>query len=307
MRIAVLCNDRLGIPALQQLSQSGLLKAAATSDRSPEMIAIMQQITSQARIPSQVFSRDTFETDLHIWLEQHKPDVVLVKTFPYRIPASALSIPKFGFINFHYAPLPQFRGSNPLFWMIRNGITSGGVTVHRMDEHFDNGPILLQQSVVFNPDATFGICSTQLAYTGATLTPQLLQGLISSTLKETAQDRSLAKWYGRPKPSDLLINWQNMTAAQIKSLVKACNPWLKGAPARFRNWPVGITDADTTAELAAENIVPGTILRLSKTEGCSICCKDRSVLDVKVIYTEEGFFSGDGLAQFGLKAGDQLN
>src|SRR5688500_68775 len=154
MRIAVLCNDRLGIPALQQLAQSGLLKAVATSDRSPEMIAIMNQVTKQARVPAEVFTRKNFEADLLTWLEVHRQDAVQVKTFPFRIPGSALSVPKYGFINFHYAPLPEYRGSNPLFWMIRNGVTAGGVTVHRMDEQFDTGPLLLHQPVVFSPEAT---------------------------------------------------------------------------------------------------------------------------------------------------------
>ena len=149
LRIAILCNDRLGIPALQQLTQNRLVQAVATSDRSPEMMAVMQQVSAQAGIPSQIFTRKNFAVQLTEWLNQHKPDVVLVKTFPFRIPASALSIPKYGFINFHYAPLPAFRGSNPLFWMIKEGMTTGGIAVHQMDEGFDTGPVFLQQAVPF--------------------------------------------------------------------------------------------------------------------------------------------------------------
>src|SRR5574337_1970130 len=141
MRIAVLCNDRLGLAALQQLVQNRLVQAVGTSDSSPEMPAIMQQLTMQSGVPSKIFTRTNFEAELSAWLDQHKPDVVLVKTFPFRIPAAALSVPKHGFINFHYSPLPEFRGSNPLFWMIKEQLYNGGVTVHRMNEKFDDGPI----------------------------------------------------------------------------------------------------------------------------------------------------------------------
>ncbi len=306
MRIAVLCNDRLGVPALQQLSQSGLLKAVGTSDRSPEMIAVVQQITAQARVPSQVFTRKNFEAALHAWMEQHRPDVVIVKTFPFRIPASALAIPKYGFINFHYAPLPKYRGSNPLFWMIREGVTTGAVAVHRMDEQFDNGPILLQQEVPFAPDATFGICSTQLAYAGMDLLPRLLQGLQQGTLAETVQDAEQAGWYGRPEPKDLFIDWSKMTAVQVKALVKACNPWLKGAPMRYRGWNVGITDASVTGIAVPAGTIPGTILDLSDSEGLVIACMGDTAVKAEVIYTEEGFFAGGKLVQFGVKAGDLL-
>src|SRR6218665_2945865 len=106
MRIAVLFNDRLGIPALQQLAQGRMIVAAGTSDRSPEMIAIMKQMSAQGGIPSTVFTKKGLEEALTAWLQQHQPDVVLVKTFPYKIPASVLNIPKHSFINFHYAPLP---------------------------------------------------------------------------------------------------------------------------------------------------------------------------------------------------------
>lgn len=303
MRIAVICNDRLGLPALQQLAQNRLVLAAATSDRSPEMVAIMQQVATQGGIPTQVFTKKNFEADLLAWLELHRPDVVLVKTFPFRIPAAALQIPKHGFINFHYAPLPEYRGSNPLFWMIREGKTSGGIAVHRMDEGFDSGPVLLQQAVPFPPDATFGMCSTQLAYAGVNLTLQLLQGLQSGQLKAVTQTAEATRWYGRPKPNDLFIHWETMTAREVKQLVKACNPWMKGAPTRFNGWTVGITEAAEVKNDQAAAVKPGTILTLSPEEGLIIACKNGTALKASVVYTEEGFFAGDQLGMFGLKKG----
>lgn len=307
MRIAVLCNDRLGLPALQQLAQSGLLMAVATSDRSPEMIAVMKQITQQARVPSQVFTRRNFEAALLAWLEQHKPDVVLVKTFPFRIPASALSIPKFGFINFHYAPLPAFRGSNPLFWMIKEGVTTGGIAIHQMNEEFDSGPVLLQQAVPFPPDATFGICCTQLAYAGAQLTVQLLNDLAAGKLNPVPQNAGESRWYGRPGPNDFSIDWKNRNAREINALIKACNPWMKGAPAKTRGWVVLITDASVPEAVAPAGTLPGTVLQLSPEEGLVIVCKDQTLLRAEVVYTEEGFFTGVQLLRFGLKAGDRFD
>jgi methionyl-tRNA formyltransferase len=306
LRIAILCNDRLGIPALQQLVQNRLAVVVGTSDRSPEMVAIMQQVSAQAHIPAQVFTKKDFEAQLNDWLLKHKPDVVLVKTFPFRIPASALTIPKHGFINFHYAPLPAWRGSNPLFWMIRKGVTTGGIAVHRMDEHFDTGPVLLQQPITFPPDSTFGMRSTQLAYGGAELTAQLLHGLQAGTLTPIPQDNVQAAWYGRPKPADFFIDWNKMNATSVCALVKACNPWLKGAPTRFRGWTICITDASVSTLGVPEGTLPGTLLRLDEQEGCVIACEGGTALKVEVIYIEEGFFAGNKLLAFGLKPNDQF-
>jgi len=302
MRIAVLCNDRLGIPALQWLAQNRLLLAAGTSDRSPEMIGIMQQISAQAAVPSRIFTKENFETQLTEWLTQYRPDVVIVKTFPFRIPKSVLNIPKHGFINFHYAPLPQWRGSNPLFWMIRNGIETGGIAVHRMNEKFDRGPLLLQQEVQFVPESTFGMCSTQLAYAGAQLT-QVLLNQLPAVLREIPQAEEQAKWYGRPKPSDLFINWNEMQAKEICALVRACNPWQKGAATRINNWTMGISDASVCSGLQVTDTPPGTILALSEAEGCVIACTNSNAVKAEVIYTEEGFFSAKQLIRFGIQKG----
>ena len=306
LRVAVLCNDRLGLPALQQLTQNRLIQAVATSDRSPEMVGIMQLITQQGGVPSTIFSHNNFETALLSWLEEFKPDVVLVKTFPFRIPASALKLPKFGFINFHYAPLPEYRGSNPLFWMIRNGITIGGVAVHRMDEQFDTGPILLQQSVSFPPESSFGLCSTLLGHTGAQLTQQLLFGLKSGTLQENPQDESKQHWYSKPNPIDFVIQWNNMSATSIIALANACNPWLKGAQTRIKGMPVNILNASISELNVVENTLPGTIIQLSINDGLHIACMDSIAIKVHVICLEDGFYGGDQLQKYGFKTGDQI-
>jgi methionyl-tRNA formyltransferase len=307
MRIAVICNDRLGLPALQQLVQNRLVQAVATSDRSPEMMSIMKLVTQQGGVPSHVFTRKNFDNDLIDWLKKYQPDVVLVKTFPFRIPAAALLIPKYGFINFHYAPLPEYRGSNPLFWMIRNGIRTGGVAVHSMDENFDTGPILLQEAVEFPAGSNFGICSTILGHTGAKLSFQLLHQLQSGVLKEIPQDKNEHRWYGRPGPADLFIQWKTMTSAEIMALINACNPWLKGAPTRWKVIPINIVNASLSEFSVPPSTVPGTVLHISEKEGLIISCKDEKAIRAEVMYLEEGFFPGWQLSKFGLIAENRFD
>ncbi len=267
----------------------------------------LQQLCGMAAIPLQVFSKANFATEIRSWLQQHQPDVVLVKTFPYKIPADALNVPKFGFINFHYAPLPAFRGSNPLFWMIRNGITEGGVTLHKMDETFDTGEILIRQQVILQPDTSFGMAVSQLAFTGATLTGPLLQGLLNSSLTPMDQDSSLAKWYGRPKPEDLFIRWNTMTATEIRNLVNACNPWNRGAVVRFRGWTFAITDSSVSDNTVADGTAPGTIISMDENIGVIVSCKGSEAIRINAIYTEEGYFSAFRLKTFGIQVGEKLD
>lgn len=300
IRIAVLCNDRLGIPALQYLVQNRLVVAVGTSNRSAEMVMIMKQLSAQSGVPTTIFSKKELEATMAAWLHQHQPDVVLVKTFPYKIPAALLTVPKHGFINFHYAPLPEFRGSNPLFWMIKEQQTKGGVTVHQMDADFDAGPVLLKNEVFIHPEDSFGFCSTQLAYAGLQLTGTLLQSLLSGKLNAQPQPTAKLRWYGRPEPKDFTINWKEMSASEVRALANACNPWLKGAVTRMKGWPVGITSAKPIDVAVDKEIVPGTILQLSAEKGLVVACKDQTAISAEVIYTEEGYFPGYLLGKFGI-------
>ncbi len=306
MRIAILCNDRLALPALSQLVQSGLVAAVGITDRVSEVQLLVKQLCMQRKIPVQQFAKKNFNSDVYAWLMQHQPDVVLVKTFPWLIPSECLSFPKHGFINFHYAPLPEWRGSNPLFWMIRNRSAIAGVSVHRMTEKFDQGEILLSQQFSLSPETTFGMLSTQLAYAGVELTGKLLQGLTTNTLKYSPQDHDKAKWYDRPKPADLFIDWNTMSMVEIRALVKACNPWNKGAGTVSNGWTFGITDVSLSAVNVPEKTLPGTILELDEVKGLVISCKDNKALRVDVFYCEEGFYAGSRLALFGLRKGQRL-
>lgn len=302
MRIAIICNDRLGLPALQQLVQNRLVQAVATSDRSPEMIGIMKLVTQQGGVPSTIFKKNNFENDLTDWLSKYQPDLVMVMTFPFRIPDSALRIPKFGFINFHYAPLPEFRGSNPLFWMIKEGLTAGGVTVHKMDHDFDTGPILLQERVEFPSHVTFGLASTLLGHAGARLAVQLIHAISSGSMKETEQPKTPQRWYGRPTAKDLIIDWKNLSAPEIISLINACNPWLKGAPTYWRGTPINIISASMCESEEKHNAIPGTILQISEL-GLIVACKESTAMNIHVIYIEQGYYAGHELQRFGLGKG----
>ncbi len=62
--------------------------------------------------------------------------------YPRKIPQSLLSIPKNGFVNYHPAPLPMYKGPTELDDAIKNKEMQWGVTVHYMGKNYDSGPII---------------------------------------------------------------------------------------------------------------------------------------------------------------------
>jgi methionyl-tRNA formyltransferase len=85
-----------------------------------------------------------------------RPDLVLTFAFPWKIPQSALDVPRLGAVNCHPALLPRHRGPIPMAWAIRDGDATFGVTWHRMDSELDTGPILAQATVPMDED-DFGV------------------------------------------------------------------------------------------------------------------------------------------------------
>ncbi|MDR7212639.1 formyltransferase family protein [Flavobacterium piscis] len=281
--------------------------AVGSSNHVSETVLLLEKQCTSSSVSFEVFEKNNLGSKLTLWLELHQPDVVLVKTFPWKIPAAVLSIPKFGFINFHYAPLPAFRGTNPLFWMIRNLESTGGVTVHQMDENLDTGDLLITKEVPIYPEASFGMLIGQLAYTGLELTMPLIQGLANGTLKPKKQNSSNSKWYSQPKQKDLFIDWKVMSSWEVRALVKACNPWQKGAAARYKGWLFGITDASLSFMTVAPETSSGTVIVLDESNGLIIVCADGKAIKVEVVYSEEGYFPGHKMTQFGLRKGDKLD
>jgi hypothetical protein len=95
-------------------------------------------------------------------LAGYRPDLLLVFGFNWRLPRDVLELPGLGALNVHPSTLPKYRGPSPVPWAIRNGDPFMGVTIHRMTEQIDAGPVLAQVDDIPIPEQvtaqdTYGI------------------------------------------------------------------------------------------------------------------------------------------------------
>lgn len=83
-------------------------------------------------------------TDTELYLNMPEDiDLVISYGFPKRVQKSLIELPKIGCINFHPAPLPEFRGMGGVYnFAIYENVKSWGVTAHFVDESFDTGDII---------------------------------------------------------------------------------------------------------------------------------------------------------------------
>lgn len=308
MQVAVIISSPLGWPALQALAAQGGVAAVAVPYCPPE--AETEQLAQQAAalgLPVTRLARRQLGASLAAWLEPLAVVAVLVFTLPWRIPAAVLDLPPQGFLNFHLAPLPAYRGPEPLFWLLRNGETAGAVTVHRMDADFDTGPVLLAEPVPIGPGDTHGLYRARLAGQAAPVALRLLASLRGETppLLPEAQDSAPAHYWARPTLADVCVRWTE-PAAVIERLVRATNPWNRGALATLRGQPLRLLGVTAHPNAATGPATPGTVLHADAAAGLWVACAAGEALRLDMVALDEGYFTGLQLMQLGVGVGEVL-
>lgn len=85
--------------------------------------------------------RDVNDREVLKILIKKKPDLIVSVFFNQILEKKILKIPKIGAINIHPSYLPKYKGTSPIYWALVNGEKSVGVSIHKIDEGVDTGPI----------------------------------------------------------------------------------------------------------------------------------------------------------------------
>ena len=159
------------------------------------------------------------------------PDVVVVAAYGLFLPPDALEIPPLGCLNIHPSLLPSYRGPSPVVSAILNGDDQTGVTIMKLDEGMDSGPILAQEQVSIDDEETGPELTRRLFDVGADLLVDTLPRWSSGEIQATPQDESHATFTTLVKKEDGEINWAG-DAERIARMVRAYEPW----PGTFTHW-----------------------------------------------------------------------
>jgi methionyl-tRNA formyltransferase len=152
------------------------------------------------------------------------PDLIVVSAYAQILPKAVLDMPQYGCLNVHASLLPQYRGASPIQGAILDGQAETGVSIMRMEESLDTGPVLTQVPVPIDPFDTSATLTTKLSAAGAGLLVSTLPGWIAGTIIPKPQDESQATMTKTIKKEDGLIDW-TMTAVRIEHQVRAMYSW----------------------------------------------------------------------------------
>ena len=164
-------------------------------------------------------------------LADWNPDVIVVAAFGQILHQPVLTLPPHGCLNVHASLLPRYRGAAPIAAAILDGETLTGVTIMRMDEGLDTGPILAQAECLIAPDDTTATLTAKLAGLGAGLLVATLPGWLAGQIYAQPQDASSATYCKPLEKADGHLDWTRH-AVHLDRQVRACDPW----PGAFTTW-----------------------------------------------------------------------
>ncbi len=145
-------------------------------------------------------------------------DVYIVASFGKILPKELIYTPKFKTLNIHPSLLPKLRGPAPIQGAILGGEETG-VTIMRLDEKMDHGPIVAQKKVSFSkwPDKYENIEKT-LAQAGAELLAETLPKWLEGKIEEKPQDESEATYTKMIKKEDGLIDFKDSAETNLRKV-----------------------------------------------------------------------------------------
>jgi methionyl-tRNA formyltransferase len=152
-----------------------------------------------------------------------EPDMAIVVAFGQILKKNLLTIPGWGVINIHASLLPKYRGAAPIQWAILNDESKTGLTVMRMDEGLDTGPILVQKEVPILEDETAGQLHDRLSELAGQVIVEVLTDMAKTQLTEIPQDDSLASYASKIESRDCLVDWKK-PVTKISCLIRALDP-----------------------------------------------------------------------------------
>jgi len=194
-------------------------------------------------------------------------DIAVVVAYGKLIPKNILKTTKLGFINIHASLLPKWRGAAPIQRAIMNEDKNTGVTIMKIEEKLDCGPIIASRELELDVNATYGETEKKLSKIGANLLIENLKKIASDDLKFVEQVHSEATYAKKINKKEAKINW-NSNADKVIAQIHGLNPnpgaWFEFEKERIKVWK---------AKKLLVNGKPGTVLE----ENLTVACKSDSI------------------------------
>ena len=194
-------------------------------------------------------------------------DVAVVAAYGLLLPAAILAAPRLGCFNIHASLLPRWRGAAPIQRAIMAGDTTTGISIMRMGEGLDDGPVCLTSKTAITPGTTAGELHDRLAAMGAQALVRALDQIEAGSLECTPQSSDGVTWARKIDKQEARIDFHRDSTSVLHH-IHGLSPWpgawcmlsVEGKPVRVKILAAQTVDA--TGE-------PGVVLDRDLTIACT--------------------------------------
>lgn len=184
-------------------------------------------------------------------------DCCAVVAYGNLVPAAALTVPRYGWVNLHFSVLPAWRGAAPVQHALLHGDDVTGATTFRLEESLDTGPVYGVVTETVQHRDTAGDLLGRLAHSGAHLLAATLDAIESGDARPEPQPADGVSFAPKLTVDDARIDW-SAPAIGIDRLIRACTP-NPGAWTELRGERVKVGPVDPAPGVPDESFDPGEV------------------------------------------------
>lgn len=152
-------------------------------------------------------------------------DLGILAAYGKIVPKKVINHFKYGILNIHPSLLPEFRGASPIQGAIAAGKTKTGVSVIKMDEELDHGPIISQFREEIKEEDTTETLTKRLFERSGDFIVGLIPNYTNGKIKPKEQDHMHATYTKILKKEDGFINLSKKSPIEANNFIHAMNPW----------------------------------------------------------------------------------
>ncbi len=268
LRLAFLGSPDFAVPALRALHGAGH-EIAAVYCQPPrpagrgkrETRCPVHRLAEEFGLPVRTPARLRRDAAEHTFFSSLNLDAAVVVAYGLILPPAMLEAPRRGCLNIHASLLPRWRGAAPIHAAVLAGDAETGVTIMRMDEGLDTGPILLARAVPIGPRTAAPELHDALATLGAEMA---LEALATDPPARPQPDEG-ATFAPKLSKADGKLDWRE-DAALLDRKVRAFEPW-PGTFFEHGGAAIRVLEAEPVAAAQAA-AAPGTVLDGLSTVAC---------------------------------------
>lgn len=185
-------------------------------------------------------------------------DLGVVAAYGRILTDAVLAIPRLGLINVHASLLPKYRGAAPIHRAVMAGETMTGVTIMRVVQALDAGPMILSAHRPIDEHETSADVERDLARLGARALVAAVEALVEGRAVEMPQHEPDATYAHKIEKADGVIDWSR-PAREIHNQIRGLHPW-PHAFSELQGERTILLRSETERDLPGPRAAPGTIL-----------------------------------------------